>query len=86
MLIILFHDALEDSVPSHWRTYVTKLVGECELDPSVNKALDRQQVKVQRSSKDSPTDTFEIEYTEQLKTALDFEKNLKFIIFYNTCS
>ena len=39
-----------------------KLVGECELDPSVNNALDHQQVKVQLSSKDSPTDTFEIEY------------------------
>ena len=58
-----------------------EVIGESDLDPSINKALDNQQVKVELSSKDSLSETFEIDYSEQLQTALDFEKNLKFIIF-----
>ena len=44
-----------------------EVLGDSELDPSVNKALDRQQLKVELSSTNSSSDTFEIDFTEELK-------------------
>ena len=58
-----------------------EVLGDSELDPSVNKALDLQQVKVELSSTDSSSDKFEIDFTEELKTAVEFQTNLKFIVF-----
>ena len=38
------------------------------------------------SSKDSLSETFEIDYSEQLQTALDFEKKSEIHYFHNTCT
>ena len=43
-----------------------EVLGVSELVPSVNKALDLQQVKVELSSTDSSSDKFEIDFTEEL--------------------
>ena len=58
-----------------------EVLGDSELDPSVNKALYLQQVKVELRSRDSSSDKFEIDFTEALKTAVEFQTNLKFIVF-----
>ena len=51
-----------------------------EIDANANKALDDWKVKVELRAKVS-SDTFEKDDTEQLMTALDLKKNLKYIVF-----
>ena len=54
---------------------------DIELSPSINKALDAQDVKVELSSADNAADTFSIEYTDYLHTAVEFNKQLKYITY-----
>ena len=54
---------------------------DIELSSSINKALDAQDVKVELSSADNAPDTFSTEYTDYLHTAVEFNKQLKYITY-----